>query len=117
MDFDEAMDVCAAFPVAELSYPFGEEIPVYKAVGKVFAVFSTGGHPFVTLKSDPEDARALVQQYPEIRPGYHMNKKHWVSVDLPSTDAPLHELIAASYELVVAGLPRASRPLPLVEKP
>ena len=115
MDFDEAMEGCAAFPAVELSYPFGEETPVFKVVGRMFAALSTGGHPFITLKSDPEDARALVQQFTGIRPGYHMNKKHWISVDLPTTDAPLHELIAASYELVVAGLPRASRPLPLVE--
>ena len=110
MDFDEAMDRCAAFPAVELSYPFGEETPVFKVVDRMFAALSTGGHPFITLKSDPEDARALVQQFTGIRPGYHMNKKHWISVDLPSAGAPLDEFIRDSYELVVATLPRDKRP-------
>lgn len=106
----EIMDACAAFPAAELSYPFGEGVAVFKVVGKVFALLGEGGHPLLTLKSDPEDARALVVAYPEVTPGYHMNKKHWISVSLPTGEVPTEELIMASYELVVAGLPRAQRP-------
>ena len=105
------MDACAAFPAVELSYPFGEETPVFKVVGKVFAILSAERGPgTITLKADPEDARALVSEFPEVTPGYHMNKKHWISVALPSGAAPLRELIRDSWELVVAGLPRAQRP-------
>lgn len=110
MTFDETMDACAAFPAVELGYPFGPETPVFKVVGKVFAILGAEGRMRVTLKADPEDARALVETFPEITPGYHMNKKHWISVDLPAGDAPLAELIRDSYELVVATLPRAQRP-------
>ena len=109
---DEAMDACAAFPASELTYPFGPETPVFKVVGKMFAALSTGERTFITLKSDPEDARALAQQFEAVTPGYHMNKKHWISVTLPESDAPLDELIRASYDLVVASLPRAKRPTP-----
>jgi len=109
----QAMDACAAFPAVELSYPFGEETPVFKVVGKVFAVLNAEEGPgMVTLKADPEDARALVETFAEVTPGYHMNKKHWISVRLPAAKAPVQELIADSYDLVVAGLPRASRPKP-----
>ena len=105
------MDACAAFPAVELGYPFGEEVAVFKVVGKVFALIGAqAGQPIATLKADPEDARALVATFPEVTPGYHMNKKHWVSVDLPSAGAPLDELIRDSYELVVATLPRDKRP-------
>jgi len=110
---EEAMDVCAALPAVELSYPFGEEVAVYKVVGKMFAaMMGEGKHPRLTLKADPEDARALVQTFTEVTPGYHMNKKHWISVTLPSRDAPVADLIRDSYDLVVAGLPRAKRPTP-----
>lgn len=111
MDFDEAMDACAGHPATELGYPFGEDVHVYKVVGKVFAIIGgVGGRPRITLKADPEDARALVATFPEVTPGYHMNKKHWVSVDLPSVGAPLADLIRDSYDLVVATLPRDQRP-------
>lgn len=112
MTIDEAMDACAAQPAVELSYPFGETTPVFKVVGRMFAAFGTEGRIRVTLKADPEDARALVQTFDDITPGYHMNKKHWISVDLPTREAPLAELIRDSYELVVAKLPRAERPVP-----
>jgi len=111
MDADEAMDACAAFPAVELSYPFGDEVAVFKVVGKMFAaIMPEGSDPRLTLKCDPEDAKALVETFPEVTPGYHMNKKHWVSVALPSIGSPVDELIRGSYDLVVASLPRASRP-------
>jgi len=113
MDSEQAMEACAAHPAVELSYPFGEETPVFKVVGKVFAILSAEEGPgSITLKADPEDARALVSEFPEVTPGYHMNKKHWISVELPSRTAPLTDLVRDSYELVVAGLPRAKRPKP-----
>ena len=107
----QAMDACAAFPAVELGYPFGEETPVFKVVGKVFAILSAEiGPGEITLKADPEDARALVETFADIRPGYHMDKKHWITVTLPTAKAPAADLIHDSYELVVAGLPRAKRP-------
>src|SRR3954469_22616458 len=93
MTGDEAMDACAAFPAVVLEYPFGPETAVFKVVGKMFAALNES---MVTLKADPEDARALVQAFTEMSPGYHMNKKHWISVALPSGSAPLEELIRDS---------------------
>jgi predicted DNA-binding protein (MmcQ/YjbR family) len=109
---EDASDLCAALPASELSYPFGEGAAVYKVVGKVFAVLSEGDKPLLTLKADPEDARALVATYAEVIPGYHMNKKHWISVTLPAHRAPVNEIVRDSYDLVVASLPRAKRPTP-----
>ena len=111
MTHDEAMDACAAFPATELDYPFGDEVPVFKVVGKVFALLGENDRGWrLTLKADPEDARALVATYPDVTPGYHMNKKHWVTVTLPADDVPITELIRDSYDLVVATLPRDQRP-------
>ncbi|MGV8883598.1 MAG: MmcQ/YjbR family DNA-binding protein [Rhodoglobus sp.] len=109
----DALDACAAFPAVTLEYPFGPETAVFKVVEKVFAVMPIDvDRPRLTLKSDPEDAVALVAEFSEITPGYHMNKKHWISIELPATGVPVTELIRASYDLVIDGLPRAKRPRP-----
>ena len=46
-----------------------------------------------------------------IAPGYHMNTRHWntVTVDDELPDRLVRELVEDSYDLVVAGLPRADR--------
>ena len=109
----DAADSSATRPAVELTFPFGPETRVYKVAGRIFAAMNADGeHPRITLKSDPEDARALVFGFDDVTPGYNMNKKHWISVELPTRGAPLVELIRASYELVIAGLKRAERPKP-----
>ena len=112
-DAQSALDECAAFPAVTLEYPFGPETAVFKVVGKVFAIMPIDvERPRLTLKSDPEDAVALVAEFTEVTPGYHMNKKHWISVELPTDRVPVGELIRASWDLVVEGLPQRLRPRP-----
>lgn len=89
---------------------------MYKVKRKVFIILTeiaTG--PIVVVKAEPEDAAALRLQYPEITPGYHMNKRHWISLATGTSNHPglIQELITDSYRLVVAGLPRALRPIDL----
>jgi predicted DNA-binding protein (MmcQ/YjbR family) len=114
MDEDAARDACANLPSAELTHPFGFETAVYKVRGRMFAVVPLDGErPSITLKSDPQDARSLVHEHPAISPGYHMNKDHWITVDLDG-DLPrglVDDLIAESYRLVIAKLPKAQRPV------
>jgi predicted DNA-binding protein (MmcQ/YjbR family) len=106
------MELCAATPASSVSYPFGEGVTVFKVVGKIFAIIAEGEPIRVSLKADPEDARALVEAFTEVTPGYHLNKKHWITVSLPAPRVPLAELVDASYDLVVATLPRSRRPTP-----
>ncbi len=65
------------------------------------------------LKCDPDLALELRDQYEQIQPGYHMNKKHWNTVEIESgiPEAELRKMIDHSYELVVKGLPKAKRKL------
>ena len=65
----------------------------------------------VTLKVDPDEGVALRSQFSAISPGYHMNKRHWITIDLDADDqaVPVEDLIQDSYDLVVAGLPRKLR--------
>ncbi|WP_460799794.1 MmcQ/YjbR family DNA-binding protein [Microbacterium sp. GXF0217] len=101
-------------PGAGLEHPFGPEWDVFKVRGKVFMLQTLySGRAMVTLKSHPEDAEALCATFADIAPGYHMNKKHWISVTPgPSIEPGLvEELVTESYRLVVEKLPRTQRPV------
>jgi len=65
----------------------------------------------VNLKCDPERAMDLRERYDAITPGYHMNKKHWNTIDVRGgvPEKLLRELIDHSYDLVKASLPRKVR--------
>ncbi|MDN5631735.1 MmcQ/YjbR family DNA-binding protein [Glutamicibacter protophormiae] len=101
-------------PGTGLEHPFGPEWDVFKVCGKVFMLLTElGEEPLVTLKARPEDARALREQYAAITPGYHMNKKHWITLR-PSAELDrelVEELVTESYLLVLEGLPRYRRPV------
>jgi predicted DNA-binding protein (MmcQ/YjbR family) len=101
-------------PGALLEHPFGLAWEVYKVRGKVFMLMTeVPGRPVVILKADPSEARALREQYRHITPGYHMNKKHWITLESgEGVDKELvEELVTDSYRLVVARLPKAERPV------
>ncbi|ONI88908.1 cytoplasmic protein [Saccharothrix sp. ALI-22-I] len=102
-----------SLPAAGLEHPFGPDWEVFKVQGKVFMLMTeVPGRPVVILKSDPGDAEALRTSYPDITPGYHMNKKHWITLAPgDSIDEKLVEdLVTDSYRLVVGTLPRSRRP-------
>jgi predicted DNA-binding protein (MmcQ/YjbR family) len=112
MDRDDVLAHCLDLPGAEETYPFGDEVAVMKVGGKMFALVPLGSEPaVVNLKCDPARALELRAAYAGIRPGYHQNKRHWNSVDLDGSveDDLVGAMIDDSYDLVVAGLPRAAR--------
>lgn len=104
---------CLSFNAAVEDFPFNPDTSVFKVLGKMFALSYLDGRPLtVNLKCDPEDAVRLRDEYPGlIIPGWHMNKRHWntVTVDGDLPDRVVRELVEDSYDLVVAGLPRAER--------
>jgi predicted DNA-binding protein (MmcQ/YjbR family) len=104
--------VCLALPGAHLTFPFGEETAVFKVGGKVFALTAVEGPTHVTLKAEPADVTGLVQTYDAVERGYHMNKKHWITVQVDGSlpGGLVEELIEDSYDLVVDGLPARDRP-------
>jgi predicted DNA-binding protein (MmcQ/YjbR family) len=99
-------------PEATLEYPFGPDAHVYKIEGKIFAIyFKDSNSESINLKCDPVHAQELRSVFTEITPGYHMNKKHWNTLDL-NGDLPkseIHRLIDHSYDLVVKSLPKATK--------
>jgi predicted DNA-binding protein (MmcQ/YjbR family) len=98
-----ALDACARQAGAELSYPFGEQAAVYKVAGKIFAIVGMERTPAqLTLKCDPEHGELLRADHEAIAPGYHMNKRHWITATLDGSLAPalIEELIEDSFDLV-----------------
>ncbi|MDQ4212559.1 MmcQ/YjbR family DNA-binding protein [Microbacterium capsulatum] len=101
-------------PEADVDQPFGPEVDVFRVRGKMFMALSRStGEPIVTLKASPPDAEALRSSFPAIIPGYHMNKKHWVTLrsDGSLPQDLVEELVTEAYRLVVASLPKAQRPV------
>jgi predicted DNA-binding protein (MmcQ/YjbR family) len=105
MDLEEFREYCLAKPGATEDTPFGPDNLVFKVGGKMFALASLDEiPPRVNLKCDPDRALDLRDRYEEVRPGYHMNKKHWNTVVLGGAmpDRELRDWIDHSYELVAA---------------
>jgi predicted DNA-binding protein (MmcQ/YjbR family) len=95
-----------------LTHPFGPDTSVFKVAGKMFAAIGSDDEPGrLTIKCDPDYATYLVQQFEEITPGYHMNKRHWITVVL-SKSIPIEmveDLVSDSYDLVKGRSARRGR--------
>jgi predicted DNA-binding protein (MmcQ/YjbR family) len=108
------INYCLQKPAAMEDYPFGPSPTVMKVYGKMFALIGKD-EPYwtISLKCDPVIAANLREQNPSIRPGYHMNKKHWNSITLDGSipEDELFTMIDHSYKLVVAKIPKSQRSL------
>ncbi|MFF0550363.1 MmcQ/YjbR family DNA-binding protein [Streptomyces sp. NPDC004311] len=107
----ELREFCLGFNAAVEEFPFTPETSVFKVLGKVFALSALDAEPLrINLKCEPEQAVRLREEHEAVAPGYHMNKRHWNTVTVGGIpEALLRELVEDSYDLVVAGLPRAER--------
>lgn len=112
MNVQELRDLLLSFPGVTEEEPFGPEVVVYKVMGKMFALVDYDSvPPTMNLKCDPGRALDLRDVHEAIRPGYHMNKRHWNTLDLDGSlrSALIAELVRHSYNLVFAALPRRLR--------
>ena len=108
MHIEDFRDFCLSLPGTTEETPFGPDTLVFKVGGKLFALTDLQTFASFNVKCDPERAIELRERYDYVRPGFHMNKKHWntVLIGTGATDAQLREWITHSYQLVVAALPR-----------
>ncbi len=113
MYLEDYRDFCLSLPHATESMPFGENTLVFKVGDKMFSLIDIEVFESVNLKCDPELAIQLREEYPGVLPGYHMNKKHWntVQTDGSISDELLREWTVMSYELVKKGLSRKVKEL------
>lgn len=97
----------------EECFPFGENTLVFKLEGKIFLLCGLEQPDRFNVKCDPERAILLREEFDEVQPGFHMNKKHWNTVFMNGrlNDAQLIEMIDHSYGLIYSSLPGTKRDL------
>jgi predicted DNA-binding protein (MmcQ/YjbR family) len=112
LNYDDARSYVLGKPEAKEDYPFYPDVLVPKIRGKMFATLSkTDGVGEMNLKCDPDEALALRDIFASVRPGYHMNKKHWNTIILDGSipENEIKRMIDNSYLLVVMKLPKLQR--------
>lgn len=111
MNIEELRKYCMSKKGVTEGFPFGETALVFKVAGKMFCMANLEGELRVNLKNDPEKNMELREHFPAIRPGYHMNKQHWNTVEIDGSipDKMIKQLIDESYRLVVEKLSRKKR--------
>lgn len=112
MNLEKFRDYCLALPHSTEDFPFGETTLVFRVGGKIFALTDTEAVPFsISLKCDPDRSIDLRERYEEITPGWHLNKKHWNTIE-PSAAVPdslILDLAHHSYTLVFNSLKKSER--------
>ncbi len=109
MNIEELRDYCLSLPGTTEDFPFDEVTLVFKIGGKMYLLTGLDGPFYINVKCDPDLAISLRELYPAVQPGFHMNKKHWntVEVDGSVSDKLLKQWIDQSYHLVRQSLSKA----------
>jgi predicted DNA-binding protein (MmcQ/YjbR family) len=92
--------------------PFGPTVHVFRIAGRMFAILGRRNERLtVSLKCDPFLGEILRAEHACITPGYHLNKRHWITIELDGSlgDDDILGLIEHSYERVRTKLTKAER--------
>jgi len=87
-----------------------EDHLLFKVGGKMFAIIELDGHR-CSLRCDPERYAEMIE-LPDVVPASHnMWKYHWVTMESLTAvpDREFRELLAASYGIVKATLPKKAQ--------
>lgn len=113
MTLDDIDTFARSLPACEVRYPFDSapDLRTWCIGRRMFAWSTTNDAPLaVQVKAHPDLVPDLIQNYACISPGYHMNKKHWITVHVSAgDDALLRGLLEDAHSLVAAKLPKAER--------
>lgn len=111
MDAQQLRAYCLSKNEAVETFPFGEEVRVFKVMNKMFALVPVGGKASISLKCEPTWAQILRQTYAAVKPGYHLSKEHWNTVECDGSipDEEILGMIDHSYDQIVKSLTKAQR--------
>lgn len=111
MDIEELRKYCLNKPGVNEGFPFDEDTLVFKVKSKMFCLTNLSNPSSINLKCEPERAIELREEYEEILPGFHMNKKHWNTVSLEGrlSNTLLQEFIDDSYLLAAKNLTKKEK--------
>ncbi len=113
MNIEEFREFCLSLKGTTDSLPFGDNTLVIKVMDKMFALADINDFVSINVKCDPEKAVELREKYSSVTAGYHMNKKHWNTIEMNSelTDAEIKHWIQHSYDLIVSKLSKSEKKL------
>jgi predicted DNA-binding protein (MmcQ/YjbR family) len=111
MNVEELRDHCLQLKGVTEDLPFGEDTLVFRIGSKIFLLVGLSEGDRFNVKCDPELAEELREQHPEVKPGFHMNKKHWNTVYMNGalSRKQLCEMVDHSYNLVLKSLPKKTQ--------
>lgn len=111
MNIESFRDYCLSKKGVTEEFPFDQNALVYKVLGKMFCLTDINTFKSVNLKCDPEKAIELREEFDYVRPGFHMNKKHWNTIDMvwDLDDSLFKSWIDHSYDLVSENLTLAQK--------
>lgn len=106
MDIEKIRKYCIKKPGVTEEFPFDESTLVFKVMGKMFCLLELNPPQFINVKCGPEKAIELREKYSYVKPGYHMNKNHWNTIELDKAlkQNLVMEWIDDSYKLIVNNL-------------
>jgi len=119
MNIEDFREYCLSLPGVEERMPWVEDKNQYNrgmlcftVAGKWFCFVHIDEFEFCNLKCPPDRAEELRALYDGIRPGWHMNKRHWNSVFFHSdvSDEMVFTLIRLAYDTVAAKLSGKKKP-------
>lgn len=118
MNIEEYRNYCLSFkgvhdkmPFEKAASEYDRNLVVFYVADKWFCFMNVDAFDFCTIKCRPEQIEILQDQYEGVKPGYHMNKKYWISVyfnkDVP--DETIRELVKQSYDIVAGSLSKKEK--------
>lgn len=120
MNIEEFRDYCMSFKGVTEKMPFGKaaseydrNLLVFSVLDKWFCFVNIDIFDFCTLKYPADELGELQALGDDIKPAYHMNKKHWTSVcfNRQLSDQCIRDIVRRSYETVAASLTKKEQAL------
>lgn len=118
MNIEEFRKYCLSFdgvhekmPFSNVADKYSRDVLCFYVLDKWFCFVNIEVFDFCCIKCDPNESGELQGRYIGIKPGWHMNKKYWISAyfnqDVP--DKLIKELVKQSYHLVVNSLSKKKK--------
>lgn len=103
--------VTEKMPFGKATSEYDRNLLVFSIGDKWFCFVNVDVFDFCVIKTESDLIENLCIQYEGIRPGYHMNHKHWISVyfNTDLADENILQLVKQSYQLVLESLPNKER--------
>lgn len=112
MNFKAIKDYCLSKNGVTETYPFDDTTAVFKVGSKMFLLSNINSSPLsISLKCEPFLSQDLRREYVSVKPGYHLNKIHWNTIEINDSieEKKIYWLIDLSYDLVYKGLKKPEK--------